>query len=172
MVIPGGYDYVDTWAAMEEIYKKGLAKSIGISNFNKNQIERLLQKATVVPVTNQIECSPYLTQKDLIEFCKTKGITVTAYSPLGSRDRPNAKPGDKNLLDDPKLQLLGKKYHKTAAQLVLKYQVQRNLITIPKSVTKSRITENFNIFDFEISADDMAYLDSFECNGRTCVIDE
>lgn len=116
----------------------------------------------------KIESSPYLTQKKLIEFCKSKGITITAYSPLGSRDRPNAKPGDPVLLEDPKLIEVAKKYKKTVAQLVLKYQVQRNLITIPKSVNKARIIENFNIFDFEISPEDMAYIDTFECNGRTC----
>lgn len=87
---------------------------------------------------------------------------------MGSRDRPNAKPGDPNLLDDLKLKELAKKYNKTTAQLVLRYQVQRGHITIPKSVNKGRIAENFNIFDFNISDDDMAYIDSFECNGRTC----
>ncbi|XP_017785972.1 PREDICTED: aldose reductase-like [Nicrophorus vespilloides] len=161
-------DYVDTWKAMEEVNAKGLTKSIGISNFNKAQIERLLQSAKIVPATNQVECSPYFNQKRLIEFCRSKGITITAYSPLGSPDRPGYKAGDPQLLDDPKFKEMGAKYGKTAAQIVLRYQVQRGLITIPKSVTKSRIAENFNIFDFELSTEDMAHLDSFDCNGRTC----
>lgn len=161
-------DYLDTWKAMEAVCKKGLTKSIGISNFNKRQIERLLQNCSIPPVTNQIEVHPYLNQKKLIEFCKSKNITITAYSPLGSPDRPWAKPGDPQLLEDPKIKAIAAKYKKTAAQVVLKYQVQRGCITIPKSVTKSRIQENFNIWDFTLSPEDIAQLDSFDCNGRIC----
>lgn len=161
-------DYVDTWKAMENVTKKGLAKSIGISNFNKRQIERLLEIATIQPVTNQVECHPYLNQSRLIEFCKSKGITVTGYSPLGSPDRPWAKPGDPQLLENTKLKQLAEKYNKTSAQILLRYQLERGVITIPKSVTKSRIKENFNIFDFQLSADDEKNLDTFNCNGRFC----
>ncbi|KAJ3665102.1 hypothetical protein Zmor_000615 [Zophobas morio] len=161
-------DYVSTWKAMEEVAKKGLTKSIGLSNFNKRQIEKILAIATIEPATNQVECHPYLNQSRLIEFCRSKGITVTGYSPLGSPDRPWAKPDDPQLMDDPKLKDLADKYKKSPAQILLRYQVQRGVITIPKSVTKSRIQQNFNIFDFKLSADDMAYLDTFDCNGRFC----
>ncbi|XP_017786093.1 PREDICTED: aldose reductase-like [Nicrophorus vespilloides] len=161
-------DYVDTWKALEACTRKGLVKSIGLSNFNKKQIERVLKAATVRPVNLQVECHPYLNQSRLIEFCRSKRIQVTAYSPLGSPDRPWAKPDDPVLLDDHKLKEIAKKYNKTVAQLLLRYQVQRNIITIPKSVTKSRIAENFQVFDFALTDDDVKYLDSFNCNGRIC----
>ncbi|XP_044756784.1 aldo-keto reductase family 1 member B1-like [Coccinella septempunctata] len=161
-------DYVDTWKALEAISRKGLAKSIGLSNFNKRQIERILEIATVKPANLQIECHPYLNQKKLIDFCKPKGISVTGYSPLGSPDRPWAKPEDPQLLKDPKLIKLAEKHNKTPAQIILRYQVQRGVITIPKSVTKSRIAENIDIWDFKLTDDDMKYIDSFDCNGRLC----
>lgn len=93
---------------------------------------------------------------------------VTAYSPLGSPDRPWAKPGDPQLLDDPRIKKIAEKYKKTPAQVVIKYQVQRGNITIPKSVTKSRIQENFNIWDFSLSQADIDLIDTFDCNGRIC----
>jgi len=161
-------DYLDTWKAMEDLVKKGLVKSIGISNFNKRQTERLLQHATIKPVTNQIEIHPYLNQEKLIKYLESKDIRVTAYSPLGSPDRPWAKPGDPQLLDDPKIRKIAEKYKKTPAQVVLKYAVQRGLIVIPKSVTKSRIQENFNIWDFSLTDADVAALNTFDVNGRIC----
>ncbi|KAF2888023.1 hypothetical protein ILUMI_18150, partial [Ignelater luminosus] len=162
------YDYIDTWKAMEELHRKGLAKSIGISNFNKRQVERLLENCTIVPVTNQVECHPYLNQKKLIEFCTSRGIIITAYSPLGSKNSPWAKPGDVWLLDDPRLKPIAEKLRKTPAQIVLRYQIQRGLITIPKSINKNRMAENMQIFDFELSSDDMAHINSFNCNKRLC----
>ncbi|KAH0944586.1 hypothetical protein HN011_000139 [Eciton burchellii] len=161
-------DYVDTWKAMEDVLSKGLAKNIGISNFNSEQITRLLENAKIKPVTNQIECHPYLTQKKLSDFCKEKNILITAYSPLGSPDRPWAKPDDPKLLEDNKLIQLGQKYNKTPAQILIRYQLDRGHVVIPKSVTKSRIAQNSEVFDFKLSAEDIAYIDTFDCDGRIC----
>ncbi|RZF47543.1 hypothetical protein LSTR_LSTR009079 [Laodelphax striatellus] len=161
-------DYVDTWKALEECVKEGLTRSIGLSNFNSQQIDRILAVAEIKPV---VECHPYLNQKKLKEFCESKGILLTAYSPLGSPDRPWAKPGDPQLMDDPKLKNLSEKYQKTIAQILIRYQVQRGIIVIPKSVTKSRIESNFDVFDFELSAEDMSYIDGFDCNGRVLHLD-
>ncbi|KAG5888069.1 hypothetical protein JTB14_010044 [Gonioctena quinquepunctata] len=161
-------DYVDTWKAMEEVAKKGLTKSIGVSNFSKRQLERILEIAKIVPVTNQIECHPYLNQKKLIAFCKSKGITVTAYSPLGSPDRPWAKPDDPILTEDPKIKAIAAKYKKSSAQVILRYLINNGVIVIPKSVNKKRISENIDIFNFELSAEDIAVMDTFDCNGRVC----
>ncbi|XP_066248970.1 aldo-keto reductase family 1 member B1-like [Euwallacea similis] len=161
-------DYLDTWKALEAVHKKGLVKTIGLSNFNKAQITRVLENATIPPSVLQIECHPYLNQKRLIDFARSKGIAVTAYSPLGSPDRPWAKSGDPQLMEDPKVVELAKKYGKTPAQILLRYQIERGVIVIPKSVTKSRIQQNLDIFDFKLAPVDIAHIDSFDCNGRFC----
>lgn len=160
--------YIDTWPAMENLVEKGLVKSIGVSNFNSKQITDILEIAKIKPVLNQVECHPYLNQKQLKEFCENKGILITAYSPLGSPDRPWASKDDPQLLSDPKIVEIAEKYNKSPGQIAIKYQVQRGNIVIPKSVTKSRIISNADIFDFTIDSSDMDVMDSLDMGFRAC----
>nr|CAH7735955.1 unnamed protein product [Callosobruchus chinensis] len=131
-------DYVDTWKAMENVYNKGLVKTIGISNFNKKQVTRLLENAKVVPAVNQIECHPYLNQKKLTEFCKSKGIHIVGFSPLATPDRPWAKPTDPVLTEEPIIKGIAGKHGKTPAQVIFRSRlIAHQLYAYELSITQN-----------------------------------
>ncbi|XP_063231287.1 aldo-keto reductase family 1 member B1-like isoform X3 [Bacillus rossius redtenbacheri] len=159
-------DYVDTYLAMEECVRQKLTRSIGVSNFNSQQILRVL-KASIKPVMNQVECHPYLNQKRLIEFCRARGIQVTGYSPLGA---PNTvwAPGAPKLVEDPRLAQLAARLGRSVAQVVLRYLVQNRVIAIPKSTNPTRLKQNISVFDFQLSEEDMEFIDGMNSNTRTC----
>lgn len=137
--------YLDTWKAMIKIKESGLAKSIGVSNFQISHLERIIQETSVVPVVNQIELHPVFQQRELKAFHQKHNILTEAWSPLGQG----------SLFENPTIVELAKKYNKSAAQIILRWHMQDGNIAIPKSVTPSRIKDNFHIFDFVLSADDM-----------------
>lgn len=156
-------DYLETWRGMEECVQQGLTRSIGVSNFNSEQIARLVKSAKFIPVNNQIEVSVNLNQENLINFCKKYNIVVSGYSPLG---RPGNRLGIKNSLDDPVILKIAEKYKKTPAQIALRYVYQQGAAVIPKSVTKSRIKENMEIFDFELTTDEMTAIKAIGTGER------
>ena len=155
----------DTWMEMEKLVEKGLVKDIGVSNFNSKQIQDIIDKGNIKPVTNQVECHPYLSQSKLIEFCKQRDILVTAYCPLGTPNRPWAKPNEPKMLDDPTLICVAEAHEKTPAQIILRWQIERGLVVIPKSVNTCRITQNFELFDFNLEQDDINQIKLFD-KGR------
>jgi 2,5-diketo-D-gluconate reductase A len=152
-----GGDFVSTWRALEQCYREGLVRSIGVSNFQAHHLRRLHEECEVPPAVNQIEVSPYLTQEELRSFCAQHQIAVEAWSPL-ARGR---------VLGEPPIVAMGQRFGKTTAQVVLRWHIQRGDIVFPKSVTPARIAENIDIFDFELSDDDMAEITALNRDQRT-----
>ncbi|VVC28278.1 Hypothetical protein CINCED_3A020109 [Cinara cedri] len=165
-LLGSGISYLETWKAMERCVQNGLTKSIGVSNFNIRQLKDILKIATIKPVVNQVECHPYLTQKKLKEFCDSEKIFLTAYGPLGSPKRSWATPDESVILDEPLVKQIGDKYNKTSPQILIKFQIQRGIIVIPKSSNPERQKENFDVWDFELSQEDIDLLESLNRNIR------
>ncbi|XP_059582443.1 aldo-keto reductase family 1 member D1 isoform X2 [Alligator mississippiensis] len=162
-------DLCATWEAMEACKDAGLTKSIGVSNFNRRQLEMILNKPGLKhrPVSNQVECHPYFSQPKLLEFCRQHEIVIVGYSPLGtSRDETWVNVSSPPLLKDPVLNAIGKKYNKTAAQVALRFSIQRGVVVIPKSFHPERIKENFQIFDFSLTDEDMKEILALNKNVR------
>jgi 2,5-diketo-D-gluconate reductase A len=149
--------YLETWKAMVEIKKQGKAKSIGVSNFMSEHLTRIIDATGEIPVLNQVELHPKFQQKTLREFHQKHGIFTECWSPLGQGQ----------ILDDAQLKEIAAKHGKTTAQVIIRWHLQNGFIVIPKSVTPSRIKENFAVSDFTLSADDMAKIEKMDSkDGR------
>ncbi|KAI5262152.1 aldo-keto reductase family 1 member C3-like isoform X3 [Manis pentadactyla] len=166
------FDEVDlctTWEALEKCKDAGLTKSIGVSNFNHKQLEMILNKPGLKykPVCNQVECHPYLNQSKLLDFCRSKDIVLVAYGALGSdSDKEWVTKDSPVLLKDPALNAIAGKHRRTPAQVALRYQLQRGVVVLAKSFNEKRIKENFQVFDFQLTPEDMETLDGLNRNIR------
>ncbi|UPL03614.1 hypothetical protein LCI18_014548 [Fusarium solani-melongenae] len=148
-----------TYAAMEKLLETGKVRAIGVSNFTKDRLDKLLSKTTTVPAVNQIEAHPYLQQHELFDYCKSKGIQIAAYSPLG-----NNQTGEPRTVDDPLVAELGKKLGLDIGQVLYSWGVQRGSVVLPKSVTPSRIESNLQVA--ELPQDAFRQLNDLERNKR------
>ncbi|XP_024899236.1 aldo-keto reductase family 1 member C1 homolog [Pteropus alecto] len=166
------FDQVDlcaTWEAMEHCKEAGLTRSIGVSNFNRRQLELIINKPGLrhKPVCNQVECHPYLNQSKLLNFCKSKDIVLVAFGALGfDIEKEWVMKNFPVLLRDPVIKAIADKHGRTPAQVALRYQLQRGLVVLAKSFNEKRMRENLQVFDFQLTAEDMETLDSLDRNVR------
>ncbi|HOO95614.1 MAG TPA: aldo/keto reductase [Proteiniphilum sp.] len=152
---------VEAWHEMERIYATGAVRAIGVSNHLIHHLDELLDGADVVPAVNQVELHPYLVMQELQDFCRDKSIVVESWSPLGSSKIP--------LLTDPVLLKIASKKGKSTAQVILRWNLQKGLLPLPKSSHKDRQRENIELFDFSLTADEMSMIDMLDRNERTGV---
>lgn len=155
---PNPETYLDSWREMEKLYEEGLVRGIGVCNFHEHHFEKLLEVAKIKPIINQVEIHPLFTQEPLRQYLEKNQIQVQSYSPVARMD--------KKLIENQLLVSLSKKYNKTVPQIILRWNIQKNIITIPKSGNKLRIKENFNIFDFELTENELNQIDSLNENYR------
>lgn len=153
---PVANKFKETWRALEKIYRDGRVKAIGVSNFLQHHLEDLMGSAEIMPMVNQMEFHPRLVQQELIDFCHQNKIQYEAWSPFRMGE----------IFKVTELDEIAKKYNKTVAQLVLRWDLQKGVITIPKSAKKDRIIANADIFNFEISQDDIALIDALDRSER------
>ncbi|CAH8580718.1 unnamed protein product [Dicrocoelium dendriticum] len=166
---PDKVPLLETWKAMEELVTAGLVKTIGVSNFNRRQLDLILKNCNIKPVNLQVEIHANFMNSKLVDYARSKGLTITAYSPLGS---PAAAPGEVNLLTEPWVCEVAKRYNKSAAQVLLRLLLQLNIAVVPKSVTPSRIISNFQVFDFTLKDEDVHTLSTKGLNQRQLVSKE
>jgi len=165
--VPEQDRFLEAWTALEKLYEEGLIRAIGVSNFLEHHLERLFAVCKTPPVVNQLECNPYLSIAPLRKYCHEHDIWPEAWFPLGGpKVSLKATIPDKILLDDPLLAGIAEKYQKTAAQIILRWEIQSDIITIPKSSNPLRLEENINIFDFCLSEEDAAQIDSLDYGRR------
>ena len=155
--VPSLDKYIETYQTLESLYKEGRVKAIGVSNFHIEHLERLMEYCEVKPVLNQVECHPYLPQKELKTFCKEHNIYIECWSPLYRGG---------TILEEPIIASIAKKHGKTPAQIILRWHIQEQSIVIPKSITPSRIKENIDIFDFTLSEKEMNDIYTLETGTR------
>ena len=158
------------WRELEKEVDRGRLRSIGVSNMSIRKLTNLLEDCRMKPANNQIELHPYLQQKGLVQFCQERGISVTAFSPLGSPDRPNAGEdisGTQPLLENEVIKNVARKHACSPAQALLKWSISRGIAVVPKSVTDSRILENIEALQVQLSEDDLGEIDSLDAHVRT-----
>ena len=162
--IPAG----ETWQALEDCVRAGLTRHIGVSNFSRAKLTALLEQAAIAPAMNQIELHPYLQQRQMLEFCREKGVLLTAYAPLGSGDRPKVmkKAGEPVLLDNEVIAEVAKKHKASPGQVLIAWALARGTVVIPKSVTPKRLRENFAAQELELNASDMERIAALERGWR------
>ena len=149
---------LETWKTMETLLQSDRCRAIGVSNYTIEHLEELIRETDIVPAINQVEFHPFLYQKELLQYCREKGIQLEAYSPLTHGVK----------LGDPTISQIATSHKKSVAQVMIRWGLQHNLVVIPKSVTKNRITENSEVFDFSLSEEEMKTLDNLDENLRTC----
>jgi diketogulonate reductase-like aldo/keto reductase len=154
--VPQLNKYKETWKALEKLYKAGRVRAIGVSNFKEHHLKDLMDNCEIKPMVNQVEYHPRLTQTSLHAFCKENGIQLEAWSPLMRGD----------LIEEPTLKEIAEKYGKSTAQVILRWDLQNEVVTIPKSIKPHRIQENADIFDFELSSQDMDTINLLNQNQR------
>jgi diketogulonate reductase-like aldo/keto reductase len=160
--------YTDTWGAMEKLVDEGLVKNIGVCNLGTAMLREVKAHARIRPVVNQVEMHPYLTQQNLLRYCREEGIVVTAFSPFGASSYVPLSMADANesLFDDPDIQEVASAHGKTVGQIALRWAVQRGTVAIPKTQTALHLKENIEIYDFELSEDEMLAIDGMNRDRR------